>query len=273
MIKYFNSTNYQNLDMVQMVCISFGTGGSEMNIPKMILFDYGHTLLYEPGFNKLCGTEAIMPYVTENPQGLTAKEIADFNGKIFTEYCRIAQPIGLEMHNLCCMRLSYELLGLKFSVSIEEIERVFWDNTSIGAVMPYAKEMLRYISKRGIRCGVVSNMGWSGKALQQRINRLIPENHFEFVLASSEYMIRKPNPLIFELALKKANLSAGDVWFCGDSPTADVEGAAVVGVFPVWYEDLSVENPWREVNSKEPNCEHLHIYDWRDLVEKLEVLV
>jgi putative hydrolase of the HAD superfamily len=167
------------------------------------------------------------------------------------------------------MRLAYELLGLKFSVSIEEAERILWDNTSIGAVMPYADEMLRYISKRGIRSGVVSNIGWSGKALQTRIDRLLPDNRFEFVIASSEYMVRKPNPLIFELALKKVNLSASDVWFCGDSPTADVEGAASIGIFPVWYEDLTVENPFRESNSNVPNCEHLHIHDWRELVEIL----
>jgi putative hydrolase of the HAD superfamily len=241
-----------------------------MKLPKMIIFDYGHTLLYEPGFNTLRGTEALMPYITENPQKLTAEEIKDFDGKIFSEHCRKAQSSGLEMHNFCCMRLAYELLGLKFSVSIEEAERILWDNTSIGAVMPYADEMLRYISKKGIRSGVVSNMGWSGKALQTRIDRLLPENRFEFVIASSEYMVRKPNPLIFKLALKKANLSASDVWFCGDSPTADVEGAASVGIFPVWYEDLTVENPFRESNSNDPSCEHLHIHDWRELMEILE---
>jgi putative hydrolase of the HAD superfamily len=243
-----------------------------MKLPKMIIFDYGHTLLYEPGFNKLRGTEALMPYITVNPQNLTAKEIVDFNSNIYAEYCRKSQSICLEMHNLCCMRLSYELLRLKFSVPIEEAEQIFWDNTSIGAVMPYADEMLRYISKRGIRSGVVSNMGWSGKALKVRIDRLLPDNRFEFVIASSEYMVRKPNPLIFDLALKKANLSASDVWFCGDSPTADVEGAASVGIFPVWYEDLTVENPFRESNSNEPNCEHLHIHNWRELVEILEGL-
>jgi putative hydrolase of the HAD superfamily len=96
-----------------------------MKLPKMIIFDYGHTLLYEPGFNKLRGTEAIMPYITVNPQNLTAKEIADFNSKIYAEYCRKSQSIGLEMHNLCCMRLAYELLGLKFSVSIEEAKQIF----------------------------------------------------------------------------------------------------------------------------------------------------
>jgi hypothetical protein len=43
-------------------------------------------------------------------------------------------------------------------------------------------------------------------------------------------------------------------------------------MYPVWYEGLIVENPWREVNSKEPNCEHLHIHDWREVVTILEGL-
>jgi putative hydrolase of the HAD superfamily len=82
-----------------------------MKFPKIIIFDYGHTILYEPGFNKLRGTEALMPYITANPQKHTAKKIADFTVNIYSEYCRKSQSIGLEMHNLCCMRLAYELLG------------------------------------------------------------------------------------------------------------------------------------------------------------------
>jgi putative hydrolase of the HAD superfamily len=243
-----------------------------MNLPKMILFDCMDTLLCDPDYDFLRGTEALMPYITKNPQGLSAKEIRAISDELFTDYCLSAKAVGLEMHNLCYMRLLYELHGIEFSISLEEVERIFWYNHSVGAVMPYAEEMLRYIGERGIRSGVVSNMGFSGNALQARINRLLPENEFEFVIASSEYMVRKPNPLIFELALRKANLSASDVWFCGDSLTADVEGATAVGMYPVWYEGLIVENPWREVNSKEPNCEHLHIHDWRELVTILEDL-
>jgi putative hydrolase of the HAD superfamily len=236
----------------------------------MILFDYGHTLLYEPGFDTLRGTESLMPYISANPKRLTAEEINDYNGQIFNDYCRKAQSFGLEMNNLSCMRLTYELLRIEFSIPMEEVEGIYWDNTSPGAVMPYVDDMLAYLHHIGIRSGVISNIGFSGKALQTRINRLLPGNHFEFVIASSEYMVRKPNPLIFTLALQKANLPAKDVWFCGDSPTADVEGAASVGIYPVWYEELTVESPWREANSKEPNCEHLHIHDWHNLINLLK---
>jgi len=34
--------------------------------PKMILLDYGHTLIGEPAFNSLHGTEAVMCHAVKN---------------------------------------------------------------------------------------------------------------------------------------------------------------------------------------------------------------
>lgn len=39
--------------------------------PKMILFDYGHTLLYEPSYDFLRGEIAAFRHVRENPRGVT----------------------------------------------------------------------------------------------------------------------------------------------------------------------------------------------------------
>lgn len=36
-----------------------------MKYPKMILFDYGHTLLYEPGWDSVRGNEELLKYVTK----------------------------------------------------------------------------------------------------------------------------------------------------------------------------------------------------------------
>lgn len=84
-------------------------------------------------------------------------------------------------------------------------------------------------------------------------------------------MFRKPNPMLFELALKKAGLEAGDVWFCGDNIKADVEGSAQIGIFPVWYEDETMEYPWRgKDNGIAQNCKYLHIHNWLELIEVLE---
>ena len=41
-----------------------------MNNPKMILFDYGGTLMYEPDFEPMNGNKAIYPYISENPHNV-----------------------------------------------------------------------------------------------------------------------------------------------------------------------------------------------------------
>lgn len=238
--------------------------------PKMILFDYGHTLLYEPGFDTLRGEEALFKYIISNKNNLTPKQANDFSQALFAEI-GLVRETGLEMHERQFQRFLYEYLEIELSVSLPEAEKIFWDNTSAGAIMPNADRIIDYINANGIRSGVISNIGWSGTALEERLNRLLPRNTFEFVIASSEYMFRKPNVMLFELALKKAGLSCGDVWFCGDNIKADIEGSASAGIFPVWYEDETVENPWRgQYNQTLPECEHLHIHDWTELIDVLE---
>lgn len=101
---------------------------------------------------------------------------------------------------------------------------------------------------------------------------MLPNNKFEFVIATSEYIIRKPNPLIFELALKKANLSADEVWFCGDNTECDVKGSSSVGMFPVWYHSC-IPCDYRDKSlDVRPDCEHYYLNDWLELIDVLEGL-
>lgn len=60
-----------------------------MNKPAMILFDYGHTLLYELGFDALRCEEAAFPYIIKNSQNLTAEQI-------YGEVQRLFQRFGEE---------------------------------------------------------------------------------------------------------------------------------------------------------------------------------
>ena len=137
--------------------------------------------------------------------------------------------------------------------------------------MPNTDKIIEYINKSGIRSGVISNISWSGEALTDRINRLLPDNKFDFIIASSEYILRKPDAMLFKLALNKAELDAEDVWYCGDNIRCDIEGSASVGIFPVWYENKTLENPWFSNNENlTPQCKHLHIHDWQELIEMLE---
>ena len=49
-----------------------------MKKPDMILFDYGHTLLYEPEFDFLKGEKAVFEYIKENPLKVTPEDVYTF---------------------------------------------------------------------------------------------------------------------------------------------------------------------------------------------------
>ncbi|MDW7656983.1 MAG: HAD family hydrolase [Bacillota bacterium] len=242
-----------------------------MKYPKMIIFDYGHTLCYESYFDSGLGSEALLKHAVSNKNNLNAVEVSAFSQQLFAQFQAVRQ-MGVEVHEHQFSRLLYEYLEIELALSPLEAETVFWDAAAPGELMPHAADMLRFIKAKEIHSGVISNISFSGKALSSRIEKLLPDHHFEFILASSEYGIRKPNALLFELALKKAGLSPDEVWFCGDNVHADIEGAARVGIYPIWFTS-PLECPYR-TNSliDTPECDHRQISDWRELIELVDAL-
>ncbi len=235
----------------------------------MIIFDYGQTLGYEPNFDLSRGYSELYKHITKNPDNITAEELKLFGDRIF-QMQRDVLKTGYEPHSHQGYHAAFEYYGLEFDVDIAEAERIIWDNTSMGAIMPHADELLRHLEENDIRYGIISNIGWSGKALAERMDRLFPNNRFEFIIASSEYGIRKPDKLLFDIALRKAGLTAEKVWFCGDSIANDVKGAIDAGMFPVLYE-CHVEGGLPKDNSSlYGSCEYLHIHDWRELIDTLK---
>lgn len=243
-----------------------------MRYPKMILFDYGHTLIHETDSSALCGTQALMPYVTENPEHYSPEEICAVSDRLSSEIMLPVRASGLDIHNLNFQRLLYEYLEIKFSCTPEEIEEIFIDHAFPAEPMPGAQEMISELNRRGIRTGVISNTSFSGSVLHARLNRLLPENRFEFIMTSSEYIYRKPSKLLFALALKKAHLCASDVWFCGDDVEADVMGAAGVGIYPVWYDNPLACTYRSQAHSLPQGMDCFHIHDWAELTARLEYL-
>ncbi len=243
-----------------------------MTCPKMILFDYGHTLLYEPGWDSVRGNEKLLSHAIKNENHFTVEDIKRYAEIVFGENIERVRKLGYDISGQVGNRFLYEYLGIEFSLSPLEMETVFWDGASAGAMMPGADKMLDYINQNGIRSAVISNLLWSGETLAKRLNRLLPNNKFEFVMTSSDYLFRKPNRMLFELALRKAGLGAKNVWYCGDNPQADVEGSAQAGIFPVWYDNDTERNYKDRSEEIAPQCTHLHIHEWKEMIETLERL-
>ena len=94
---------------------------------------------------------------------------------------------------------------------------------------------------------------------------MLPGNHFEFIIATSEYLFRKPNKRIFDLALEKADLKAEDIWFVGDNPVCDIDGAKKAGMTPIWYKAALLQET-------EDRDDVIKITNWNELREIIEGL-
>lgn len=207
--------------------------------PKMILFDYGQTLINEVKFDGDKGTEAVLKYAVKNKYNKTAEEVQDYANQLNKEIGRFDPEkrhlFQYEIPNHMFTRYLYESQGIEIDLSPEEIDNVFWDAAAPGIPTNGIEKFLAFLKQQDIRTAVISNISFSGNALIKRINDRIPDNDFEFTLATSEYLYRKPNRHIFELALEKAELSPDEVWYVGDQYECDIVGAKNSGIFPVWY--------------------------------------
>jgi putative hydrolase of the HAD superfamily len=239
-----------------------------MNKPKMILFDYGQTLISEEQFDGIAGTKAVLEKCVNNPKNISAEEIQALANEMNKDIGRYNPDTNhlywIEVHNHPFQNYLYEYFGLTKIVSHLELETTFCDAASPGKSTKNIEEFLLYLRKENIRSSVVSNISFSGEALRNRISALLPQNDFEFILATSEYVFRKPHRRVFELATRKARLEPNEIWYCGDNGICDVDGAKEAGLFPVWY------NGAHEGHIYTPQNECLIISDWLELVEILE---
>ena len=210
-----------------------------MKIPKMVLFDYGQTLIAEQKFDGVKGTAAILQYAVRNKYHLSAEQVQAKADEINREFGKFdpgkRHLFQIEIPNTMFTPYLYESQGIEIALSNSEIDAVFWEAAAPGVPTEGIKDFLEYLKSRGIRTGVISNISFDPSVVAERINRLLPENIFEFIITSSNFMFRKPNRRIFDLALEKAGLQPDEVWYIGDQYECDVKGSLNAGLFPVWY--------------------------------------
>ncbi|MEG0614534.1 MAG: HAD family hydrolase [Oscillospiraceae bacterium] len=241
-----------------------------MNFPKMILFDYGQTIMSESLFDGVNGTRAVLEKSICNPLNASPEEIFAFEKEMNNEIGRYnphkKETYNFEVHNYPFQKYLYEYFDVEFSASPMELEKIFWDNAAPAVPTKGVEKMLKYLDENGIKSGIISNLSFSGDCLKNRLDDKIPSNNFEFIIASSDYIFRKPNRRIFELALRKSKLSAAEVWYCGDNGFYDVDGSANAGMTAVWYTGALLNNTYL------PKENHVKIGDWDEMILLLEKL-
>jgi putative hydrolase of the HAD superfamily len=81
---------------------------------------------------------------------------------------------------------------------------------------------------------VVSNAMFGPEVIRREIAKYGLADHLAFVTVSAEYVVRKPNALLFDVAAARLGLSPSEIWVVGDRVDTDVRGAQAAGMTAVW---------------------------------------
>lgn len=104
--------------------------------------------------------------------------------------------------------------------------------SSFNHVMSGTPDILRYLEPK-YRLHIITN-GFE-EIQEKKLRNAHIRHYFQVVVNSEMAGVKKPNPKIFQLALKKANVAAQNAIMIGDSLEADILGAQQLGIHTLHF--------------------------------------
>jgi putative hydrolase of the HAD superfamily len=230
--------------------------------PRGVLLDLGNTILREEGFDAAAGRARLLALAVRNPRGVTAGEYAARAAAVDAEIqpARVASRIEFGVARVT--RLLADHFGLSYAADDDALELAFWRASVRMRREPNVERALDALSARALPVGVVSNTGFSAHELRDELERHGLGPRFAFVMASADYGLRKPHPMLFEAAAARLGQDPADVWFVGDHPEFDLAGARAAGMTAVWYAPGAADREGARADAR--------LRDWADLEALLE---
>ena len=140
----------------------------------------------------------------------------------------------------------FRLLGLNNKDLLIALVEALYDDVT--ETIAKASELIREVKPR-YKLGLVSNFYGNLEVVTKEfgLDRL-----FDVAIDSAVVGVRKPDPEIFGLALRKLDIVAGDAIVIGDSYDRDIEPAKKLGCRTVWlkgrsWTDFPTETPAADV--------------------------
>ncbi len=232
-----------------------------MTRPEAILFDLWGTLLNSVEFDPRKGHAAVLSQC-DNPRRVTLEAVMDLGRRIVTSTVPREEESALEYTQAFLLKAVADAFDLRPRVGLQESEWIFWRASLEVSVVDGVSELLRGVESLGLPMGVISNSSFAGPTLEAELEAHGIRRYFQFVISSADYGLRKPDPLIFEVALRRLGMPAAAVWFAGDNIGYDIVGASQAGMFPVAF------NPRTKV--PETVGEHALITAWSQLAALID---
>ena len=204
---------------------------------RHIFFDLDNTL-WDHRNNAYLTLKEI--YKRENVQEKYNLGFEDFHREYFTINERLwAQIRDGEIDKEYLRKHRFYDSFLFFGIDDFDLAQVFEQNF-LDEILNYndlvegAFELLEYLSEKGYTLHILSN---GFKEVTYRKCELSGiQNYFKTITSADELNVRKPQPEIYEYALKKVNAKKEESIMIGDDWIADVEGALSFGIDAVFFD-------------------------------------
>ncbi|MFS4467038.1 YjjG family noncanonical pyrimidine nucleotidase [Maribacter sp. 2210JD10-5] len=197
-----------------------------------IFFDLDHTLWdFEKNsaltFEKILATHKVAVDLTDFLEVYVPANL---------EFWKLYREERITKSELRYQRLKTVFDRLKFKISDDTInslsEAYIAHLSSYSHLFPNAKEILEYL-KPNYRLHIITN-GFQ-EIQEKKLRNSGIHSFFEHVVDSEMAGVKKPNPIIFELALNKANVDPEKALMIGDSLEADILGAQSFGMHALHF--------------------------------------
>jgi len=197
---------------------------------KGILFDYGHTLVWFPHYREIQLISVRNIQRKLRTLGFLV-EISSIQAQIDeVVHRKKSQSGGIEEE----FREILSGLGITRcdEDDLQQIIELHWHPYVLDAhARKGVKELLNYLKSKGFRLGIVANI-WSG-GMNPALQKLGLDRFFDVTIASVDAGCQKPDPAIFQLALKRLELRVQETLMVGDNPSSDIQGAHNLGICTV----------------------------------------
>lgn len=107
---------------------------------------------------------------------------------------------------------------------------IYKQDLSCLALKPSIKKTLKKLRQMSYLLGIISNTSYSYDHVLEILTQCQIANYFDIVLVSSREKVCKPNPKIFEKALRLLGVPVNNTTFVGDDLQVDIDGAKRVGM-------------------------------------------
>ncbi len=138
--------------------------------------------------------------------------------------------------------------AVEFASSVSKHMGEFYKPESV--IPEDVRRTLPQLKQAGYILGVISNRD---KPFQDLLHEHGIGEFFDFSLAAGEVNTFKPDPGVFEHALRRVNLSARDAVYVGDNYYAEVVGARRAGLRPILYDPHGI--------FPDPDCTAIKSFD------------